>query len=173
VNRIQAAQTLVIFALVLPLVLLPVAAYSVEATLLATRASLLQAAAARSAEDASDAVDMAALRSRGTLQLDPASATRIARVTLAVQDPAARLDDVAVRGLTVTVRAHDAVPLDFGGILRAGSVVLTSRATARLTAGYRSPSSRVPLPKRSLSMTGTGMSRPASSSRQRSGRRKG
>jgi len=47
VNRSQAAQTLVIFALLLPLVLLPVAAYAVQATLLATRASLLQAAATR------------------------------------------------------------------------------------------------------------------------------
>jgi hypothetical protein len=139
VNRFRAAQTLVIFALVLPLVLLPVAAYAVEATLLATRASLLQAAAARAAEDASEAVDVAALRATGILQLDPSSATRIARSTLAVQDPAARLDDVTVGPLSVTVRAHDAVPLDFGGILRAGSVTLATAATARLTAGYHSP----------------------------------
>jgi len=46
-SRSQAAQTLVTFALLLPLVLLPVAAYAVQATLLATRASLLQAAVAR------------------------------------------------------------------------------------------------------------------------------
>ncbi len=153
-NRAQAAQTLVAFALFLPLVLLPVAAYAVQATLLATRASLLQAAAARAAEDASEALDVGAFRSRGILQLDAASAARIASITLAEQDPAARLDEVAVGALTVTVRAHDRVPLAFAGILHAASVTLTAVATARLTAGYRSPSSRVPLPKRSLSMTG-------------------
>jgi len=94
------------------------------------------------------------LRSSGALQLDPASATRIARIALAEQDPAARVDDVTVGTLSVTVRAHDTVPLDFGGILRAGSVVLATVATARLTAGYRSPSSRVPLSTTSLSITG-------------------
>jgi hypothetical protein len=153
-SRSQAAQTLVTFALLLPLVLLPVAAYAVQATLLATRASLLQAAAARAAEDAGEAVDVAVLRSTGLLRLEPATATRIARDTLAAQDPAARLDDVTVEALTVTVRAHDQVPLAFGGFLRVGSVRLATVATARLTAGYLIPSSRVPLPKRSLSMTG-------------------
>jgi hypothetical protein len=138
-NRSRAAQTLVAFALVLPLVLLPVAAYAVQATLLATRASLLQAAAARAAEDASQALDVAAFRSAGLLRLDPANATRIARMTLAEQDPAARLDDVTVGALSVTVRAHDAVPLDFGGILRAGSVNLATVATAQLSDGYSSP----------------------------------
>jgi hypothetical protein len=153
-SRSRAAQTLVTFALVLPLVLLPVAAYAVQATLLAARASQLQAATARAAEDAGEAIDIAAFRSTGALQLEPATATRIARVTLAGQDPAARLDDVTVGTLTVTVRAHDLVPLAFGGFLRVGSVRLATVATARLTAGYLSPSSRVPLPKRSLSMTG-------------------
>jgi hypothetical protein len=153
-NRSQAAQTLVIFALLLPLVLLPIAAYAVQATLLATRASLLQAAAARAAEDASEALDVGAFRSAGVFRLDPAQATRIARTTLADQDPAAQLDDVTVGGLSVTVRAHDAVRLEFGGILRAGSVTLATVATAMLTAGYRSPSSRVPLPARSFSMIG-------------------
>jgi hypothetical protein len=111
-------------------------------------------AAARAAEDAGEAVDVAALRSTGVLRLDPATASRIARDTLAAQDPAAGLDDVTVGALTVTVRAHDQVPLAFGGFLRVGSVHLATVATARLTAGYLIPSSRVPLPRRSLSMTG-------------------
>jgi hypothetical protein len=153
-SRSQGAQTLVTFALFLPLVLLPVAAYAVQATLLATRASLLQAAATRAAEDAGGALDVATFRSTGGLRLEPSTATRIARVTLAAQDPAAQLDDVTVGVVTVTVRAHDQVHLDFGGFLRVGSVRLATVATARLTAGYLSPSSRVPLPKRSLSMTG-------------------
>jgi hypothetical protein len=120
-------------------VLLPIVAYAVQATLLATRASLLEAAAGQAAEDASQAVDVGALRSTSVLQLAPAEATRIARVTLAAEDPVAQLDSVTVGTLSVTVRAHDAVPLAFGGFLRAGSVTLVTVATARLTAGYRSP----------------------------------
>jgi len=154
VNRSQAAQTLVALALFLPLVLVPVAAYAVEAALLATRASLLQAAVARAAEDATQALDVTALRSGGVLRLNPSEAARIAGESLAGQDSTARLDDVTVGELSVTVRAHDEVPLAFGGILHAGTVRLATVATARLTAGYRSPSSRVALPKRSLSMTG-------------------
>ena len=139
-NRSQAAQTLVIFALLLPLVLLPVAAYAVQATLLASRASLLQAAAARAVEDASQALDVGAFRSEGVLRLDAAQATRIARTTLAEQDPAAQLDDFTVGGLSVTIRAHDTVGMEFGGILRAGRVTLATAATAKLTAGYGGPS---------------------------------
>ena len=138
-NRDEAGQTLVALALLLPLVLLPVVAYAIQATLLASRASLLQAAAARAAEDASQAVDIGALRSRGVLQLDASEASRIARTSLAAEDAAAELDGVAVGPVSVTVIAHDRVPLEFGGILRAGSVTLTSVATARLTAGYRGP----------------------------------
>ncbi len=138
-NRDEAGQTLVALALLLPLVLLPVVAYAIQATLLASRASLLQAAAARAAEDASQAVDIGALRSRGVLQLDASEASRIARTSLAAEDAAAELDGVAVGPVSVTVSAHDKVPLEFGGILRAGSVTLTSVATARLTAGYRGP----------------------------------
>jgi hypothetical protein len=138
-NRDQAGQTLAALALFLPLVLLPVVAYAVQATLLASRASLLQAAAARAAEDASQAIDIGALRSRSVLQLDASEASRIARTSLAAEDAAAELDGVAVGPVSVTVSAHDKVPLEFGGILRAGSVTLTSVATARLTAGYRGP----------------------------------
>lgn len=138
-SRGQAGQTLVVFALCLPLVVLPVAAYAVQATLLATRASLLQASAARAAEDATAAVDASTLRSTGVLQLDPAAATRIAQASLAGQDPVARLERVAIGPLTVTVTAYDQVPLAFGGILRAGRVRLAATATARLTAGYRNP----------------------------------
>jgi len=138
-SRAHAAQTLVAFALFLPLVLLPVAAYAVQATLLASRASLLQAAAARAAEDASQAVDIGALRSRGVLRLDLAEATRIAGASLAGEDAAARLDGVAVGTDSVSVSAHDQVPLAFGGILRAGTVTLTTMATARLVSGYRNP----------------------------------
>jgi hypothetical protein len=154
VRRRELGQTLAAFALFLPLVLLPIAGYAVQATLLATRASLLHAAVARAAEDAGAAVDVAALRSSGVLTLDPAAAIRIARSSLLDADPRAQLDALVVESNSVTVTAHDEVPLSFGGILRAGAVTLKATAAAKLMAGYLSPSSRVPLPKRSLSMTG-------------------
>jgi hypothetical protein len=154
VRRRQLGQTLAALGLFLPLVLLPIAGYAVEATLLATRASLLQAAVVRAAEDADAAVDVGVLRSSGVLTLDPAAANRIARSSLLDADPQARLDSVVVESNSVAVTAHDQVPLSFGGIIRAGAVTLTATADAKLRGGYLSPSSRVPLPKRSFSMTG-------------------
>jgi hypothetical protein len=136
----EAAQTLVIFALLLPLVLLPIASYAIQATLLASRASLLQASVARAAEDGAQAVDVAGFRSSGVLRLDAKKARQVAGASLAEQDRLARLDGVEVGPTTVTVRAHDEVPLGFGGILSAGTASLAAVATARLTLGYRNPS---------------------------------
>ena len=55
-------QVLVYVALVLPLVLLPVAAYAVAATALDTRHARLQAAVSQAAEDAVQRLDQAAFR---------------------------------------------------------------------------------------------------------------
>ena len=55
-------QTLVMFALLLPLILLPIAGYAAEAALLATRAANLQAATARATEEGAQAIDVAAFR---------------------------------------------------------------------------------------------------------------
>jgi hypothetical protein len=152
-NR-RTGQTLVSVALLLPLVLLPVMAYAVQATLLATRAASLHAAAARAAEDATTAIDVATLRSTGVIQLEPVLAASRARETLGLEDARAQLDKVLVGATTVTVTAHDRVGPGFGGFLGTGAVNLTATSTARVTAGYASPSSRLPLPKSSLSMTG-------------------
>ena len=65
----QRGQTLAGLALCLPLVLLPVAAYAIESTRLAARASALQAAVAQAAEDAASAVDVSALRNGQALRL--------------------------------------------------------------------------------------------------------
>jgi hypothetical protein len=147
-------QTLVSVALLLPVVLLPVMAYAVQATLLATRDSRLQAAVARAAVDGTAAIDTNRLRAGGGLQLDPAGAARLAQASLAVEDPQATLESVSVGTITVTVTARERVPAGFGAVLGAGEVTLRAAATARLTAGYESPSSRLPLPKSSLSITG-------------------
>lgn len=149
-----SGQTLAAFALLLPLVLLPVLAYGVEASLLSTRAARLEAAAGRAAEDASSAIDVGALRAGGGLLVDPALAAAVAASTLAADDPQAVLDGVAVAAGSVTVSAHELVPAGFAGLVGWGAVTIRAAATARIRAGYVSPSSLMPLPKRSLSMTG-------------------
>jgi hypothetical protein len=146
-------QTLVSLALLLPLVLLPVMAYAVEATLLATTSSRLQAAVARAAEDGSAAIDVGALRAGRGLVLDPVAARTVALGSLAAADPAAIVDSVSVTPSTVTVRAHERVTRGFGVLLGVGTTLVAATASARVTAGYASPSSRLPLPKRSLSIT--------------------
>ena len=150
----SGGQSLVSVALLLPLVLLPVLAYAVQATLLATRSSRLEAAVARAAEDATAAIDVSTLRQSGVLVLDPTQARSLASASLAADDPEAGLDGVAVTGSGVTVSAHERVPAGLGGLLGAGGTTLRASAQAQLTAGYSSPSSRLPLPSSSFSMTG-------------------
>jgi hypothetical protein len=151
---LQRGQTLVMVALVLPLVLLPVMAFAVQATLLATRSSHLQAAVARAAEDATAGIDVAALRASGVIRLDATAAAAIATASLAAEDGQATVDAVVVGTITVTVRAHERVRSGFGAVLGARATTLRAAATARVTAGYASPSSRLPLPNSSLSMMG-------------------
>ena len=153
-SRPPTGQALVMFALLLPLVLLPIAGYAIEAALLSARAALLHAAVALAAEDAAQMIDAGTLRAGGALRLDAGAASTVARASLAREDPQARPDSVAVGALTVSVTAEDRVALGFGGLLQLGAATLRASATARLAAGYVSPSSRFPLPKRSLSMTG-------------------
>jgi hypothetical protein len=140
-------------ALLLPVVLLPLMAYAVQATLLATHASRLQSAVARAAEDGASAIDAATLRAGGGLVLDPTSAAARAGGSLAAEDPEAVLDSVTVAASVITVRAHERIDVGIGAMLGSGATVLRAAATARVTAGYASPSSRLPLPNRSLSMT--------------------
>ena len=138
-RRRTTGQTLVIFALFVPLILLPIVGYAVQTTLVASRAALLQAAAARAAEDGAQAIDVTVFRVTGVLRLDPAKAQLVTRASFAEQDRPAQVDRVEVSPTTVTVRAHDRVPLGFGGFLSAGSVRLAAAATARLAAGYAGP----------------------------------
>ena len=169
----RCGQALLTFALLLPLVLLPVAGYAVQAALLSDRDALLQAAVARAAEDAAQVVDVGALRGGGVLRLDRGAAAAVAQASLEGDDPHAGLRRVVVGAVTVSVTAEDREPRSFGGLLRAGAVTLRAAATARLAAGYESPSSRLALPCRSLSMTGCGIFSLASSSRHRLGWMKG
>ncbi len=160
---------MVLVALLVPLVLLPVSAYAVDAAALAVRSGRLQESANQAALDAAQALDESALRSGAAFRLDTAAAGAAAASTLAVENPAAHLDAVTVNGTVIRVACHDLVQLQFGGVLVRGPITLRATAVACLTPGYGSPSSLRPLPSSSFSSTGSGSSSAASSSRQRWG----
>ncbi len=132
----QSGQVLAFFALVLPIVLLPVAAYAVDATIVAGRAAGLQAATAQAAETAAQQLNVGVLRSTGALTLDLPAATLVAARTLAEEEPAASIDSSTVTGASVTVVTSERVTLPFSILAR--TVTLQARAAARLVPGYDS-----------------------------------
>ena len=140
----RSGQVLVFFALVLPLVLLPVAAYAVEAAVTASEYARLVEVTVRAAEDAAQQVDVAELRASGALVLDVAAAVRAARDDL-MAEPGTSVVAVGVAGelVTVATAASVALPLDFVGSAR---ITLHASATARIAPGYERPSSLLPLP---------------------------
>jgi len=140
----RSGQVLVFFALVLPLVLLPVAAYAVDAAVSASTYARLVEVTVRAAEDAAQRVDVAKLRASGALVLDVAAATRAAHDDLMIE-PGASVVSVGVAGGQVTVATAESVglPLDFVG---AATVRLHATASARIAPGYDRPSSLLPLP---------------------------
>jgi len=140
----RSGQVLVFFALVLPLVLLPVAAYAVDAAVTASEYARLVEVTVRAAEDAAEQVDVAALRAGGAVVLDVAAAVRAAHDDLVIE-PGATVIAVVVAGGQVTVATAESVtlPLDFVG---AASIRLHATATARIAPGYDRPSSLLPLP---------------------------
>lgn len=140
----QAGQVLAFFAVALPLVLLPVAAYAVDSATVSARAAGLQAAAALAAEVASEQLDVATLRSRGELALDARAAQSAALRELDADEPRATLDQVSVSGVTVTVTASELVDLPLPLLTR--TVTLRARSASRLVPGYDRPSSFLPLP---------------------------
>lgn len=144
--RISGArgQVLAFFALVLPIVLLPIAAYAVDASVVAGRDSGLQAATALAAEAAAQQLDVGVLRSSDALTLDTTAVRVVASRTLVENEAGAAVESSTIEGVTVTVVAIEPVTLPFN--VFATTVVLHASATARLVAGYESPSSRLPLP---------------------------
>jgi hypothetical protein len=144
ITRRRSGQVLVFFALVLPIVLLPVAAYAVDAAVTAASYARLVEATASAAEDAAQQIDVAALRMNGAVVLDVAAATKVAQDDIAAEQDT-RLIAVTVDGgqITVSAAATVVLPLNFLGT---PLVTLRSRATARIAPGYDSPSSRLPLP---------------------------
>jgi hypothetical protein len=133
----QKGQILAFFALVLPMVLLPVAAYAVDATIVSGREAGLQAATAQAAEAAAQKVNIAAIRSSGALTLDTTAGQVVTYQMLVEEEPSASVDSYTVAGDQVTVVTSETVTLPFGVFTR--SVTLQARATAHLVAGYDSP----------------------------------
>jgi len=140
----RSGQVLVFFALVLPLVLLPVAAYAVDAAVTASEYARLVEVTVRAAEDAEEQVDVAALRAGGAVVLDVAAAVRAAHDDLVIE-PGASVIAVVVAGGLVTIATAESVtlPLD---VVCAASIRLHATATARIAPGYDRPSSLLPLP---------------------------
>lgn len=133
----QTGQVLTFFALILPVVLLPVAAYAVDATIVAGREAGLQAATAQAAEAAAQQINVDAIRATGALTLDAAAVRLVSGQMLVDQEPDARLDSYAVSGAELTVETSEKVTLPFSVFTR--TVTLRAGATARLVAGYDNP----------------------------------
>jgi hypothetical protein len=143
-NGTQRAQVLVFFALILPLVLLPVAAYAVDAAVSASTMARLQEATTRAAEEAAQQVDAARFRTGGGIAVDVASAVTIAIEVIQASEPGATVSAVTVSGTTVGVQTSERVhlPMRFVG---APEATVSAFAFARLAIGYDRPSSRLPL----------------------------
>jgi hypothetical protein len=144
----ERGQVLAFFAVAIPIVLLPVAAYAVDAAVVAFHSAGLQAATAQAAETAAQQLDIGTIRSGGGLALDTAAVKRVATQTVDRDDPAAIIDSLSVDGVEVIVLTSERVPVPFA--LLTGPVTLHAHATARLVAGYDRPSSLFPLPSSSF-----------------------
>jgi hypothetical protein len=145
VNARQCGQVLAFFAILMPIVLLPLAAYAIDAAFVSSKAAALQEATAQAGEAAAQQVDVAALRRSSVLTIDEASAIAVSGRQLSLLAPNANLQSVVVSGAQLTITTTEMVDLPFH-FLPVAAVRLEARARARLVGGYDSPSSRLPLP---------------------------
>ena len=146
---VQRGQVLVFFALALPLVLLPIAAYAVDAAVTASSFSRLVEVTSRAAEDAAQQVDIARLRAGGGISIDVVSATEAARAALGSSEPDAHVVDLAVLGEELRLVTSETVVLPFN-VFGSPNARVRADVTARIAPGYDSPSSRLPLPLSTL-----------------------
>jgi hypothetical protein len=145
VTRRDGGQVLAFYAVLLPVILLPLAAYAVDAAFVSSRVAALQAATSQAAEAAAQQVDVGALRSQSLLKVDSLTARAAGLSAIGDSEPGATVDSFVVAGSTVTISAHEIVALPFD-FLPAHAIVIHAHATARLVGGYDKPSSRLPLP---------------------------
>jgi hypothetical protein len=145
VTRHDSGQVLAFYAVLLPILLLPLAAYAVDVAFVITRTAELQEATAQAAETAAQHVDVEALRARSELIVDGRAAADVASLAISDSEPEATVESVTVVGSMVTISTHEVIRLPFN-FLPAPAIVIHARASARLVGGYDSPSSRLPLP---------------------------
>ena len=145
----ERGQVLAFFAILLPIILLPLAAYAVDAAFVSTRTADLQGATDQAAEAAAQQADIGAFRLRSVLTIEPSLARAAAMQSIGESEPAASVVSVIVDGALVTVSTVEVVRLPFN-IMPAAALRLKAHATARLVGGYDRPSSRLPLPTRSF-----------------------
>jgi hypothetical protein len=138
VTQNQTGQVLAFFALVIPVVLLPVVAYAVDATIVAGREAGLQGATALAAETAAQQLDVRSIRSAGTLALDAAHVGQVVAQVIVGEEPAALVDSYEITGAEVTIITSEPVALPFTVFM--GGVTIHAHATARLVGGYDTPS---------------------------------
>ena len=117
--------------------LLPVAAYAVDATVVASRAAGLPGATARQPGGGA-AVGREVSPLRGRAALDATTVRLAVSETLAAEEPGASVDLLNIKGLEVTVVTRESVTLPFS--VFTGTIQLHARAIARLAPGYDNPS---------------------------------
>jgi hypothetical protein len=144
-NSCERGQVLAFFAVLLPIILLPLSAYAVDAAFVTTRAAALQASTAQAAEAAAQQVDVTAFRARSVLRVDAPLARAVAIRAISESVPEALVVSVIVVGTLVTVISVEDIRLPFN-FVPVAAIKLHARASARLVSGYDSPSSRLPLP---------------------------
>lgn len=135
----RRGQVLVFFALALPLLLLPIAAYAAEAPMLAARRAHLAEVASTAALEAAQQLDVRRLRSGGGLALDSAAASATVAADLESQEPAAVVDSLSVSGNQVALTLHERVPLRLATFVPGAAVTLHATARANLVPGYAKP----------------------------------
>jgi hypothetical protein len=131
----------------LPIVLLPLAAYATDVAFVSSRSAELQGATAQAAETAAQKVNADALRARSQLIVDTEAAPTVASQVMTELDPQATVESVIVIGAKVTISTREVITLPFN-FLPQPATVIHATASARLVGGYDRPSSLLPLPTR-------------------------
>ncbi len=145
----QGGQVMAFIAVALAIVLMPVAAYAIDAASVSATAAALQEATAMAAMEAAQQLDPIDFRAGVGLTVDGGAARKVAHDVLTAEVPLASVSSVTVNGAQVTVAAGELIRLPFD-FLPARLVRLEARASARLAGGYDRPSSRLPFPTSSF-----------------------
>src|SRR6266852_5628102 len=96
--RGQYGQVMAFIAVALAIVVMPVAAYAVDAAAVSGAAAALEEATATAALEASQQLDIVDFRMAGALAVDPTEARQVAQAVLSAGAPAATIMSITVVG---------------------------------------------------------------------------